>query len=532
MKNQTIARGFPLTLTRIVCVSFVLFEASFCLAQETQGVKKNSQRPNILFILTDQQRGDAVGCDGNPILQTPHLDRLAREGAMFSRAYSSVPSCKPARTTLLTSLNPWNHGSIGYAGPAEEYPREIVKMLRDEGYYCMGIGKMHFTPQQNLHGYHKILFDESGRDGQDGGPKSRGFVSDYRKWFKEVAPGLNPDATIVGWSDGWNDHRQRYYALPTHLHPTAWTGDRAVEFVEEWDGEQPFFLKVSFARPHSPYDAPKEYCEFYEQNRDRMPGRIVGDWAEQNARRGEKFPGNLWRGDLGPKAPIDAKIGYYGSISFIDEQVGRILEALEKKGQLDNTFILMTSDHGDMMGDHHLWRKSYAYEGSARIPMLIRWGKTIPTSAPTNQRLPQLVELRDVGVTFLSVAGVPYDPEWFDGQNMMSLVLDNQAPWRQILDLEHANCYARENHWSALTNGKMKYIFNAYSGAEQLFDLEKDPQELHDLSSDPAHAAELQEWRERLIEHLAPRGEGFVKDGQLVYPRTPSQIGRNFPSPK
>ncbi len=489
-----------------------------------QSASQKQQRPNIVFILTDQQRFDALGCV-TPVVQTPNLDRLAEQGARFSSAYSSVPSCKAARSTLLTGLSPWNHGAIGYSGPAEKYPREIVSMLHQAGYYCMGIGKMHFTPQQNLHGYDQILYDESGRDGQDGGPESKGFVSDYRKWFRQQAPNSNPDSTGIGW----NDHRQKYYALPTRLHPTAWTGDCAVDFIDSWKGDQPFFLKVSFARPHSPYDAPEEFCRYYEDNQKRIPAPVVGQWAQSNAERGKSHPNDLWRGDLGAQAPLEAKIGYYANTTFIDQQVGRIIQSLEKRGLMENTFILMTSDHGDMLGDHYLWRKSYAYQGSTHIPMIIKWGNKTGVTVPKHQVISNPVELRDVGVTFLSVAGVDYNPDWFDGRNLMTLLENNEASWREYLDLEHSVCYARENHWSALTDGKMKYIFNAYNGTEQLFNIQDDPGELINLSEDADYSSQLKLWRQRLTDFLAVRGEDFVNQGKLVFPRKSNPYGKNFP---
>ena len=353
-------------------------------------------RMNVLFVMADQHRADCVGGSAH----TPNLDRLAREGATFTSAYSSTPTCTPARACLLTGLSPWNHGMLAYGKVAGRYAYEMPTAMHELGYFTAAIGKLHYTPQRNAHGYQMALLDESGR------VESVDFRSDYRSWFASQAPLLNPDATGVGF----NDYNAKAYVLPERLHPTRWTGDCAVRFLEDYQRPEPFFLKVSFARPHSPYDPPQRWMDFY---RDRvLPGASIGKWAEGNrARNTEK--NDLWRGELGAAAIRESRQGYWGSVSFVDEQVGRIVESLEKRGMLENTLIVYTSDHGDMLGDHHLWRKSYGYEGSARIPMIIR----LPGTKKA-QVIAQPVELRDIFPTVLDAAGAgPSRP--IDGRSML-----------------------------------------------------------------------------------------------------------------
>ncbi|MBN1420434.1 MAG: arylsulfatase [Planctomycetes bacterium] len=472
--------------------------------------------PNILFLMADQLRGDAIGADGNPIVRTPNLDRLAAEGVRFCRAYSSVPSCTPARATILTGLAPWHHGMLGYGRVAPAYARELPRMLRDAGYYTLGIGKMHYHPQRITHGFHRTILDESGR------VESPGFVSDYRQWLRSVAPDADPDATGIGW----NDHRAKAYVLPERLHPTKWTGDQAVQFIEGYEDEAPFFLKVSFARPHSPYDPPQRWWDAYADA--ALPPAVVGDWAERHARRGLPHRNDLWQGDLGPETVRAARQGYYGNVSFIDENVGRILAALRKRGWLERTLILFTADHGDMLGDHHLWRKTYPYEGSARIPMIIRWPEG-SIDAPRGKVIDRPVELRDILPTFLDAGGVPYEKEWFDGRSLLDLVRGRDESWRKWIDLEHARCYAPENYWSALTDGRMKYVYFAPDGREQLFDLRTDPGETRDLAPLAEHRATLATWRRRLVEHLAERGKPFVVDGDLGLRPQSILYGPNYP---
>ena len=488
-------------------------------ADAVGGKAGRKPRPNILFLIADQLRGDCLGVDGHPAVQTPCLDRIAKEGARFTAAYTAVPSCTPARAGLLTGLAPWHHGMLGYGQVAPKYKNEKPRMLREAGYHTLGIGKMHWHPQRNQHGFHKTILDESGR------AEAKGFVSDYRQWFRKVAPELDPDATGIGW----NDHRAKPYALPEHLHPTRWTGDEAVKFLEDYKGAEPFFLKVSFARPHSPYDPPERLFKMYEGA--GIPRPHIGDWADRHAQRGKPYSDNLWQGDLGWEKVRRARQGYYGSVTLIDEQVGRIIKALEARGELDNTLIVFTADHGDMTGDHHLWRKTYAYDASARIPMLIRWGDSV-LSAQRGQVLGQPVELRDILPTFLDAAGAPFDPARFDGRSMLDLIRGKTDGWRECIDFEHDVCYHASNHWNALCDGRWKYIFLAPTGEQQLFDLRNDPGELRDLAKDPKHKTLLGDWRGRMIAHLSERGKPFVVDGDLAVRPRRMLYSPNYPGRK
>lgn len=475
--------------------------------------ERESGRPNILLLMFDQFRGDCLGADGHPCVRTPHLDRIAAEGSRFRCAYSSTPTCTPARAGLLTGMSPWGHGMLGYGRVAPQYPIEMPRALREAGYHTLGIGKMHWYPQRNLHGFHDTILDESGRE------QSYDFRSDYRAWFLSQAPALDPDATGIGW----NEFQAKPYALEERLHPTYWTGSTAVNFLAEYDKPEPFFLKVSFARPHSPYDPPRRLFEMYEHA--DMPPAVVGDWAARYAERNGPQP-DIWHGDLGPEQVRRSRQGYYGSVTFIDEQVGRILDALEKRGMLEDTLVLCTADHGDMTGDHHLWRKSYAYEASARIPMLVRWPSSAEAARGRVSGAP--VELRDVLPTFLDAAQSPLRDQC-EGKSLFALAKEDTTDWRPWIDLEHDICYDKTNHWNALTDGKWKYIFSAFDGGEQLFHLAEDPHELADLARDSAHEAQLKLWRGRLVEHLSVRGDAFVKNGTLQLRPESNLYGPSFP---
>jgi arylsulfatase A-like enzyme len=478
---------------------------------------KKSSKPHILLLMADQFRGDCLGADGNRVIRTPNLDRLAAEGARFRNAYSSTPTCTPARTALLTGLSPWNHGRLQMIKMAIRYPVEKPRAMRESGYYTAVIGKNHYHPQRNAHGYEEMLVDESGR------VESPEFRSDYRSFFWSMAPNVDPDVTGLGW----NDYRGRPYALPERLHPTAWIGDTAVRFIETYNRSQPMFLKVSFERPHSPYDPPERFWRMYEHA--DLPAAQVGKWASKYApRSGPK--NDIWHGDVGAAETRRSRQGYYGSISFVDEQIGRVLEALEKKHILDETLILFLSDHGDMTGDQNLWRKSYAYEPSARVPMVVRWPSGLVASA-RGQVVSQTVEIRDVLPTFLDAAGAPAHPE-LDGRSVLPLITGKSENWRPYIDLEHGICYSPQNHWNALTDGREKYIYHAYDGSEQFFDLERDPHELNDLASDSSTVERVAKWRRRMIEHLSPRGDAYVKNGRLVPRPQNMPTSPNFPGNK
>jgi len=201
-------------------------------------------------------------------------------------------------------------------------------------------------------------------------------------------------------------------------------------------------------------------------------------------------------------------------VSFIDEQIGRILDALQKRGETGRTLVIFTADHGDMTGDHRLWRKTYAYEASARIPMLMRWPERFAPMGRLGSRTP--VELRDILPTFMDAAGVEPRPYEFDGISLLGLLAATKPPdepQRRYLDLEHSRCYWPESDWTGLTDATHKYVYWSVTGEEQLFDLQRDPNELRDLASEAASSALLRAWRARMADHLAERGEGWAEAG-------------------
>jgi len=498
----------------------------------TSGAKLSSKRskPNILMIVADQLRADCVGTYGSRVVKTPNIDRIAAEGVTFTNAYTCVPSCTPARSALLTGLAPWHHGMLGMVRMATRYPVEKPRTLGSSGYYTTVVGKNHFYPIRNSHGYHQMVLDEhcsywfdkqENEKPEAASPEER---CDYEAWFWSQLPTANPHATGLGW----NDHRGKPFVFPEHLHATHWTGQTAVNFLNTYERSEPFFLKVSFIRPHSPYDPPGRCMKQYEDA--AIPPAVEGDWAVRYAPRSDSS-NDIWHGKLPPETIRRSRQAYYGNVSFVDEQVGLILQALERKGWLDETLVVFTSDHGDMLGDHNLWRKTYAYDPSAKIPLLMRWPIGL-IAAERGQKRSEPIELRDIFPTFLDAGSVPQAEEMIqkmDGRSLLSLMRNNGQGWRQWIDLEHNICYHPSNHWNGLTDGRWKYIFHAQHGEEQLFDLTHDPKELKDLARVSGHEATLRQWRNRLIEHLSERGDEFVKNGKLALRPQGRMTSPNFP---
>lgn len=499
------------------CISIVSGN-QFCNPLQAKTPEKNAKQINILFLMSDQHRGDFIGAAGACWVKTPNLDRLASEGVLFTKAYSSVPSCLPARTCILTGMSPWQSGQIGYY-PISDYPNEGPAIFTSAGYRTHAVGKNHFTPMRNKHGYQTVELEEGWYTSQKDHEKC-----DYTSWFEKNAPGKD----INGSGLNYNDQRGGIcFPYEEYLHPTHWTAERAIDFLKSYNGEAPWLLKVSFQRPHSPYDPPERCYKLFKE--EEMPSPSVGAWAE--AKYGAEkttvaVNNNASHGVFPISEIIDSRRSYAASLSYVDEQLGRVLEALKERGELENTLILYTSDHGDMLGDQYMWRKCRPYEGSVRIPMIIRWPENSGLKIKRGQTRYELVELRDVFPTFMDAAGIP-QPSVMDGVSMLNILRGKK--WRQQLDLEHSQVYEKDNAWTALTDGKYKYIYFTLTGQEQLFNLNNDPGELSDLVLSEKNDKLIKSWRIKMVAHLSGRGEQWVKDGKLVVQKVSVQYGINHP---
>lgn len=472
-----------------------------------------AQRPNILLLMADQFRGDCLGAEGHPDVKTPYLDMLCERGTRFERAYSATPTCIPARAALLTGMDQRHHGRVGYQdGVVWSYPHTLAGTLAQAGYQTHCAGKMHVHPLRS-------------RQGFDGVDLHDGYLHHYRNashpyyehqlqaddYFYEMQGKGHMDLADDGIDcNGW---AARPWPYEEQLHPTWWVGDRVMDFLRRRDRDAPFFLMASFVRPHPPFDAPQAFFDMYRGRNLRMPP--VGDWAAPVTTR---IP-NADQGILDDELQRQALIGYYACITQVDHQIGRIYEQLGVEGLLNNTLILFVSDHGELLGDHHLMRKSLPYEGSARIPFVLS-GPGIPRGGVSSR----VVTLADIMPTLLDYAGVAI-PDSVNGASVLGMLTDSDAPWRDMLHGEHTyHGRGMPESVQFMVSSTDKYIWYSGDGREEYFDLVNDPQECCNLIADSKKAARIAQMRARLVQQLTGREEGYVQDGQLVTGRSPRTV--------
>ncbi|NGP45732.1 arylsulfatase [Bacillaceae bacterium SIJ1] len=464
---------------------------------------------NVLFIMTDQQRADCVGVNDNPYIETPNLDWLAAQGVNFTNAYTPSPSCIPARAALLTGMAPWNTGILGMGagqgqmgvGFSHTLPGELAKA----GYQTQLVGEGHFYPQRSLNGFHNTLLDESDR------AEDPQFTSDYKEWFNKHKDG---EYDVVDHGINWNSWMARPYHAVEHLHPTNWTVNESIKFLQKRDPSKPFFLMTSFARPHSPYDPPSYYFDMYKDK--ELPKPYAGAWNDVYGPERKAIEPDAWRGIRSETETQRARAGYYGSITHIDQQIGRLLLYLQKCGQLHNTLIIFTSDHGDMLGDHQLWRKTYAYEGSARVPLIIKPPRELECKQKT---VADAVVLQDIMPTILDIVDADI-PETVDGLSLRGAIEGDMFP-RTYIHGEHSACYAESQEMQYLTDGEYKYVWLPRLHEEQLFHIKEDRGESEDLAKDIAYNDVLVMWRKRMVDLLEKRQLGLTSGDELV-----SQAGK------
>ena len=456
-------------------------------------------RPNVLLFTTDQHRGDHLGIAGHPVVRTPYLDSFVQRGAYFPNAYTEISSTTGARRVLLGGQGNYACGLVGYSS-TEWFPEHtIASVLAGAGYHCINVGWRNLHPRRKLYGFHTVIPHDL-HEGED----------DYMEWLRREA---GPWAQERAHGAGCNDWPARPWHLDERYHPTVWTNEVTMEQITKRDPTRPFFVWSSHLRPHSPYDPPRDFWDMYI--RQELPPVPVGDWCAKFDAPNPGLDTRAWFGRLQPDELQRMRAGYMGNVTHIDYQLGRLLEWLQRDGGglLKDTLVIFTSDHGDLQGDHHLLRKCMPYEGSARIPMLIRYpdGMDLPTGV-----FDRVVGLQDVMPTILQACGIEV-PETVTGDSMLNAV--RGEPWRQFFHGEHSPCYSLEQGNHYLTDGSEKYIWFPATGEEQLFDLTNDRQELHNLAGKPEHAERLSFWRGRLVDLLARRGDGF-SDGKKLVPRT------------
>ncbi|WP_231928195.1 arylsulfatase [Devriesea agamarum] len=486
----------------------------------------SKERPNIVLICVDQMRADAISALGHPVVRTPWLDALAQSGVVFEHAYSATPTCVPARVGLLTGQSQERHGRYGYREQVpfpDAHPVTMPGVLREHGYQTQAIGKMHVFPERSRCGFDDVrLHDGFLHVGRRYGHRHLTAHDDYLTWLR-AQPGM-AGVDINDDGVGCNSLVARPFDKPEAYHPTTWAVTEAINWLDRRDVSCPFFLYLSFHRPHAPFDPPGWALDQYLGS--PLPKPPIGQWVHDLAGFRTDHDAEAQFGRQHEDVHRRAVAGYYGNITHIDHQIGRFLEALGDHQLAEDTVILFVSDHGDMMGDHYMYRKSVGYEGSARVPLIMsvppRWQ---PRLAQGNHVQPglrcrEVVELRDIMPTVLDLARAEI-PESVDGRSLLPLVTGGDAPpWREDLHGEHVIDHfgCRESmHW--IRTRRHKFCWFSGSGREQLFDLDSDPQELNDLVTAPRDDTDhtvRDDLRCRLIVALEGREEGFVQNGRLI----------------
>lgn len=436
-------------------------------------------RPNILWICTDQQRFDTIGALGNPHVRTPNIDRLVAEGVAFRHAYCQSPICTPSRASFLTGMYPSSvHGCTnGNEHWAEAAPL-VTRLLADAGYDCGLAGKLHLAgaygriePRPEEDGYRVFHWSHHPQDDWEEG-------HDYADWVHSQGAVL---AQLY-------EHPEE---IPPVLHQTTWCADKAIEFIEE-ARDRPWLMSVNTFDPHAPFDPPREYLDRYDP--DSLPGPLFqqSDLAAQAKLAGIDFQTTASKPETFDAKAIQA--AYYAMIELIDENVGRMLAALERTAQRENTVVIFTSDHGEALGDHGLLLKGCRfYEGLVRVPLIFACPGRFQAGLVSNA----LVELTDIAPTLLEMCGLAV-PERMQGRSL-SPILTGESDPHQHRDFVRSEYYRALNPevphrpdfggTYATMIRDVRYKLVAYHGHEigELFDLEADPGEFQNLWDDPDH---------------------------------------------
>jgi arylsulfatase A-like enzyme len=433
----------------------------------------SSDRPNILWYCTDQQRFDTIRALGNPHVVTPVVDQLVSDGVAFTHAYCQSPICTPSRSSFMTGMYPSRvHNTRNGNDTFPGYPPLITRLLADSGYHCGLVGKFHLqssgqrTEPRIDDGYSFWKFSHAPRDDWEEG-------HDYADWVREQGGDLD-------------ELRQSEDRVPTELHQTTWASERSIEFIRAQENG-PWLLSVNIYDPHPPFIPPRSYADRFDPASMPGPHFQPGDLAIQQALAGIDF-----QGDALPPEEHDAhrcQAQYYAMINQIDDQLARILQALDQTGQRDNTVIIFTSDHGEMLGDHGLLQKGCRfYEGLVRVPLVLSW----PGRFLQNVQRDALVELLDLSATILQLGGVE-QPEYMQGRSLVPLLSELEQPdeLREFVRCEYFDALDPSFSGGRGTFATMyrdrRYKLSVYHGhaVGELYDLERDPWEHQNLWDDP-----------------------------------------------
>lgn len=447
---------------------------------EGRSMLSASSRPNLLIIMSDEHAPQFSGTYGHPIVQTPHMDRMAAEGVLFENAYCNTPLCTPSRMSFMTGryiseIETWDNTS-----PLRVDAPTWAHRLRAAGYDVVLSGKQHFIGPDQLHGFRAQLARDLHAekllglyDWEDGTP---------------AAPEPWPHLAMAG------PGRSLEIEVDDQVEEAAIHYLRAPERKE-----RPWALNASFIAPHFPFIVPQEYWDRYPPEAVDLPRNRPGSLEEQHPVY-QRMRGMFGLIDFPEEQVRRARAGYYGLITYLDDKIGRLLQVLEETGQRENTLVIYISDHGEMAGEYGMWRKSNFREFSARIPVLMSW----PGRLPEGRRVTEVVSLVDVVAGMLEEAGAPMDAS-LDGDSLMPLARGDEGAvqtWKDEAFSEYL-AHGVTGPMAMLRRGRYKLIYSIGDPPE-LFDLASDPNELRDLASDPDYRQIRDDLSERLLSRWDP----------------------------
>jgi choline-sulfatase len=421
-------------------------------------------RPNILLVQTDQMAASALPCYGNPVVRAPILERLAAEGAVIDEGYCNFPLCAPSRFSMMSGQL---CSTIGAYDNGAEFRSEIptfAHYLRALGYKTCLAGKMHFIGADQLHGFAERVTSDI-------------YPGDFiwsPNWEKSIQKDTN-GPMLVEETGGCDDSPQIAYDDQVAARASAWLEARGGE-------EEPFMLTVSFTHPHDPYVCAAPYWDLYEGVDIPMPtSRVLPD-----AHAGRLMAQYGIDAAAVTDAQVrDARRGYYGSVSYIDAKIGEVLDALRRSGRDQDTIVIVTSDHGDMLGEKGLWMKKVFYEGSLKVPLIFWRPGLIPARRVMGQ-----ASLVDLLPTMLGFAGsdgtTPIEPiEPLEGDDLSDVLRssDTVLPNRKVR--AEITCEGTPGVMLCVRDGRHKFVWSAID-PPQLYDLEDDPDESVNRADDPA----------------------------------------------
>jgi iduronate 2-sulfatase len=453
-----------------------------------------AERPNVLFIISDDLTATALSCYGNTICRTPNIDRLAAQGTRFTRALCQGTYCGPSRASFLSGYYPHATGVLGYTSPRPAIGERATwpQHFKNAGYYTARVSKIYHMGVPGGVEYAANMREQKGGDGADDPASwSERFNSPGPEW-KASGDGetleSNPDGKKP--AVGGNTFVVVEADADDAVHSDGKTAAKAVELIQKHAG-RPFFLAVGFVRPHVPFVAPRKYFEpFLPYDKLPLPPKIAGDW-DDIPKAGINYKTSL-NMQMDVRRQKKAVGGYYASVAYMDAQVGKVLGALEKSGEADNTIVIFTSDHGYHLGEHDFWAKVSLRDESAMVPLIIR----VPGKQPAVCH--SLVELLDLYPTVARLCGLEV-PSRLQGKDISKLLDDPAGEVRQAafsVAPSSKGFLLREDRWAYIQYGE-----DASLGIE-LFDMTSDPKQYTNLASKPEFASIVADFKTKLAAKL------------------------------